>query len=267
MRSLVRVLTVSDLHQSRLHYRSLEHAVDVHRPDVLACVGDVLDALTFDERLQFTTAECAKILAMLRVPEIHFVRGNHEDANWSEFVGSWPHDHRPLTALYGASASLGASPFKVIGFPCRTGSEISWCAHLGQDNRMTLAPPQCREELPVEFERWLPRLMQQTGPAGRTLWLLHEPPVRALAADNLCNPEWERALERFQPLIAVSGHDHFTPLRTGLWQTKVGNSTCVNVGQSQTVLHYCVIDIEQVGDESLPRKISLQAFPWMNGTP
>lgn len=263
-RSTVRVLTVSDLHQSRMHFQNLERAVAEHCPDILAVVGDVLDALSFDERRQFTTNDCAGFLTALPVSEILFVRGNHEDANWSEFVGSWPHEHRPLAALYGTSASLGSSRAKVIGFPCLTGSEFSWCAHFDAHNgRMIWTPSEICEELPPEHEAWLPRLLQQTGPAGRALWLLHEPPVRSpLACADLHNPEWRRAIQRYQPLLTISGHDHITPLRTGQWYTTVGNTVCVNVGQSDTDLHYCVLDFESVEADPLPRRITVEAFPW-----
>jgi len=38
----IRVLTAEDMHQSRLHYRSLVLATQEHRPDVVAIVGDAL---------------------------------------------------------------------------------------------------------------------------------------------------------------------------------------------------------------------------------
>ena len=38
----IRVLTAEDMHQFRLHYRSLVLATQEHRPDVVAIVGDAL---------------------------------------------------------------------------------------------------------------------------------------------------------------------------------------------------------------------------------
>ena len=38
----IRLLTATDLHQSRLHYRSLELATKELKPDVVAVVGDAL---------------------------------------------------------------------------------------------------------------------------------------------------------------------------------------------------------------------------------
>ena len=70
----VRVLTAADMHQSWLHYRSLGLATQAHRPDVVAIVGDALHAFPISFKRQFTTAECAKILAKLPVEHLIFVR-------------------------------------------------------------------------------------------------------------------------------------------------------------------------------------------------
>jgi hypothetical protein len=206
------------------------------------------------------------MLAALPVEHLVFVRGNHEDANWTEFVAAWPHEQRPLVALYGTSISIG--PLVIVGFPCMTGSEFTWCAHLNaKSNLMELAPPKHRDEMPIEFERWLPQLMRQVGPAARALWLMHEPPVaRPVASDHLSNTEWRAAIERFQPYVTVSGHDHITPLKSNRWNSHTGNTICVNVGQGSSELHYCVLDVEFEEAEPLPRKISIEAFPWKEKT-
>jgi len=92
----VRVLTVADLHQSSVLYRELALSVEEHRPDVVAIVGDALEAFSASSKFRLTVEECAESLARLPVARIVFVRGNHEDSNWSEFVCAWPHQRRPL---------------------------------------------------------------------------------------------------------------------------------------------------------------------------
>jgi hypothetical protein len=124
----LRVITATDLHQSRLHYRSLALATQEHRPNVVAIVGDALHGFDLYSKYQFTTAECAKMLAELPVEHLLFVRGNHEEDNWTEFVAAWPHEQRKLTALYGTACAIG--PLILVGFPCMTGSESNWCSHL-----------------------------------------------------------------------------------------------------------------------------------------
>ena len=73
----VTVLTVSDLHQSRILYEELVRAIAKHKPDVVAFIGDFLHAGDdFEDRL--SVEECAAILSALP-PTVVFTRGNHED--------------------------------------------------------------------------------------------------------------------------------------------------------------------------------------------
>ena len=259
----VRVLTAADLHQIPFLYYSLDVAVEKHRPDLVAIVGDALDAMNYSAHRQFTTAECASHLALLSVPRLIFVRGNHEDDKWSEFVAAWPHKKRELVGIYGSAFKAG--PLVVIGFPCMTGSEFSWCAHLqATSNKMELSPPRSREPLPSDSDAWLPALMRRVGPAGRTLWLMHESPIGLpLAHPNSVNPDYTTAVERFSPRFVLCGHDHTAPLKNNIWNARLGNSLCANAGQSISVFHYTVIDFEfPKSSPCLPSKITVRAFPW-----
>lgn len=259
----IRGLTVSDLHQSQVHYEALARAVNQHQPDVVALVGDVLNVVGSFGRTELSTKNCAQMLAQLPVEHLIFVRGNHEDDNWPQFVAAWPHVRRPLTALYGSACAIG--PLVIVGFPCLTGSEFQWCAHLSAtDNRMEEFPIAARPELPSDFEIWLPDLMRKTGSAGRVLWLMHEPPVGLPLADpRLFNPIWTSAIERFSPLLVASGHDHTTPLQNSTWHTRFGKTVCLNVGQTAEKFHYALLDFEFAETSpSIPSRITIRSFPW-----
>jgi Icc-related predicted phosphoesterase len=258
----VRLLTVTDLHQRQALIRDLCHAVATHKPDAVAVVGDVLEALDFDAAKQLSAIEAAAQLAALPVEHLLFVRGNHEDLNWGAFVCAWPYSSRPLIALYGTAYTVG--PLTLVGFPCAMGSEFTWCRHLeAQRDCMRPAPEHDRLELPADHKLWLPRLLQQTGPAGRTVWLMHEPPTWfPLATPQTSNPEWTRAVEKYQPVLTISGHDHQTPRRSGKWHAKLGSSTCVNVGQDNQALRFCVLDFCFPTElPTLPVKIEIAAYP------
>ncbi|MEN9576706.1 MAG: hypothetical protein RL514_4561 [Verrucomicrobiota bacterium] len=114
----LRILTVTDLHQSRALGEALLRAVQTHLPDVVAVVGDTLD---FSGRRgsQFITPECAEFLAALPVRELIFCRGNHDGEDWPIFVEAWPHERRPLILLHGTAHLVG--PLVMVGFPCDTG--------------------------------------------------------------------------------------------------------------------------------------------------
>jgi len=256
----VRVLTAADLHQSRLHYRRLALAVKEQKPNVVALVGD---ALHFGDvgKYQFGL-ECAVLLADLPVNHLIFVRGNHEDANWTGFVRRWPFDRRPLTLLYGTACSIG--PLTIVGFPCSMGDEEPWCNTLpekGNEIHLGIAEP-ARTPLP-ESDSWLPDLMRLTGPAGRALWLMHQAPMALpLSRPDAFNPRWQRAIERFSPLLTISGHDHESPLESGAWLARWQETTCVNVGQAELDFHHCLVDFEFPNSKPcLPTKVTLHAFP------
>ena len=258
----IRLLTTADLHQSRLHYRSLVLATKELKPDVVAVVGD---ALHFGDigKYQFATAECARMLADLPVRHLVFVRGNHEGSNWTDFVRAWPFENRPLTVLYGTAFAVG--PLVMVGFPCMTGPEEYWCDTLpkeGNEIPQDLAQSG-RKPLPADTDFWLPKLMKRTGPAGRTVWLMHECPVGLpLAHPAVFNPTWTTAIERFSPLLSVSGHDHETPIENSTWHTRWQETTCVNLGQAEMDFHHCIIDFEFGGSHpALPTRITLRAFP------
>src|ERR1039457_1676820 len=159
----IRLLTAADLHQSRLHYRSLELATKELKPDVVAVVGD---ALHFGDigKYQFATAECARMLADLPVRHLIFVRGNHEGSNWTGFVRAWPFETRPLTVLYGTSCAIG--PLVIVGFPCMSGPAEYWREHFRKDHpwksRFTRARA-VKERVPVPMRQDSPE-----PPAART---------------------------------------------------------------------------------------------------
>jgi Icc-related predicted phosphoesterase len=246
----VKILAVTDLHQLERLYQLLGDAITFQRPDVLALVGDFLDCLGSVEPY-LSAEQCANFIAGLEVPQIVFVRGNHEDSNWSNFLIAWTQTGRKLMKLHGESAVFG--PAVVTGFPCLLGDEFSFASD--------------KEPLPAEHESWVARLLRQHGPAMRTLWLMHEPPasgsVKSSDSPLACNRIWTDLIERFSPLLTISGHDHATPVRTGRWFRRFGATVCVNVGQTESgPLHYTLIEAEFATDiPCLPTRMRVTAYP------
>ncbi len=237
----VRVLTVSDLHQLHELYAQLRRVVESHRPDVVAVVGDFLEAVVQDDGcLSVKTA--ATQLASLPVQHLVFARGNHEDEEWPQFVSAWPHDKKPLVALHGTTYQAG--PLTLIGFPCRTGFDGHWRRSLPATGNVVMPGAQPhRKALPWKTRKWLEPLLASTGNAGLSLWLMHEPPMGTPIArmDSVCMA-WAREVWRHRPLLVVAGHDHLTPLQSNMWKGWLGATCCLNVGQTRDVLKYAVLD-------------------------
>lgn len=246
----VTVLTAADLHQSRELYQQLGIAVTKFRPDMVALVGDCLHADN-DMTGRLSVEDCAAVLGSLPGPYVVFVRGNHEDENWSSFAGAWRRSNKPLVTLHGQTFKCG--PLTVLGFPCLMGMEDYF-----------ITP---REPLPYEADDWLKPLLRFHGAAIRTLWLMHEPPrgTPLSAPDTVVagNQEWTDAIEYFGPRLVACGHDHITPIRNKRWHCKIGPTTCVNVGQTNHgPLHFTVIKARfQNEGSSQPVEIKVTAIP------
>ena len=259
----IRVLCATDLHQSVIQYQALHQAVLEQKPNVVALVGDFLHFWNPPVWELLPVAECAEKLAELPAEHLLFVRGNHEDQNWGSFVSAWPHQRRELTALYGSAYTVG--PLTMIGFPCLTGDESHWCKHLSGDRkRMKLNPESGVPSLPVDTEKWLPKVLEQTGPAGRTLWLMHECPMALpISRPDIFNPAWTDAVEKYSPLLTISGHDHDTPRGNNTWHDRYGDTVCVNAGQAKRTFHYVLVDFEfPAATACLPTRVKIRAFPW-----
>lgn len=257
MSRTIKVLTVTDLHQVRSLYEFLGKAVASHQPDIVALVGDFLDGVG-GHADQLGTAECAAFLGRLPCKEVVFVRGNHEDSNWWEFLAAWQATGRPLHALDRSVFVHG--PLAMVGFPCLMGDETAFVESLGDGE----ARCDDRED---DLLAWLPKVLLPHGAASRTLWLMHEPPAGTplSKAGSVVggNPEWTSAIECYSPWLTVSGHDHVTPRRSGRWQCRVGRTVCVNAGQTDSgPLHYCVITAEFTSVKpALPRRLTVQMHP------
>ncbi len=89
------------------------------------------------------------------------------------------------------------------------------------------------------------------------------PAYRAYTGQVGGNRRWVEAIERFSPWLTISGHDHLTPIRHGHWHCRIGDTVCVNVGQSDAgPLHFCLVEAKWAGPAaSLPQNVRVTAFP------
>ena len=251
----VTVLTASDLHLKPTLYDQLALAVAKHRPAVTAIVGDWLDheaeGWDLHRNNHIRPKAAAKRLAALP-GEVAFVLGNHDGYGWDEFYEAWTETGRPLHVLPGSALAVG--PLELVGFPCATGGEFEF-----------------RGVPPLEtkhYNGWLPSLLWARDAAAQTLWLMHEPPAPELGEAWAVNDTWREAVELYQPILTVSGHDHQTPIETGVWSVGCGRvTTCVNVGQTVSPipgpLRYCLAAFEFASKTpSLPARTSVERFVW-----
>jgi Icc-related predicted phosphoesterase len=247
MANKVKVLTVADLHRNEKLYTLLVSAIEKHKPDVVALVGDFLDA-TGETNGKLSVDDCAHVLSRLSCPETVFVRGNHEASTWWGFADAWQQSGRELHLLEGACFNYG--PLVMVGFPC-----------------LMLQGTGIGPDLPGNPDKWLPKLLRPHLPAARALWLMHEPPHGTVLSERVGplsgQVEWRLAIERFLPRLVIFGHDHRTPIQTKQWNCQLGATPCVNVGQTDNgPLRYAVVEMcFPQNTPCLPRSIVVTAYP------
>jgi Icc-related predicted phosphoesterase len=251
MTTQIKILTVTDLHQSRTLYEQLRKAVERHTPEVVTAVGDFIDYAD-DKHHELSKAQCALLLSSLPCAEVVLTRGNHEDQDWRLFAQAWRSTKRPLRALNAEPFVFG--PLVLVAFPCTLGQEGFYLDG--------------RQPVPRDVSTWFAPILRRFGLAALVLWLMHQPPAGTrLSAET--GPmagvlQWTAAIERSSPLLTISGHDHETPLRHHCWHERVRQTTCVNVGQKlDGPLHYCLVEIEfKKPVPSRPSRLRVTALPW-----
>jgi Icc-related predicted phosphoesterase len=212
----MKILTVSDLHQRKLLYEQLWERVDAYKPDLVCVAGDWLEA---GDGADMTPYEAAVFFCEIafHVPVV-FSPGNHElfESELREFRRGWK-NKIPLLVLDRTISRVG--DLYVVGFP------VFACD---------------------DWRDWLPYCLDGL-PSRNSIWLMHEPPSRELAEEFFVCDDWRAAVEEYQPIIVISGHDHNAPLDAGVWKTKIGKTTCVNAGQRAHppgTLCYATFEIE-----------------------
>jgi len=230
-------MTVSDLHLHPGLYHQLESAVAEHEPDVLALVGDFLDARFPPHPGLLSPSTAGWMLSNLPC-QVVCVRGNHDDWQMEDFVTGWNPDRLPLIALHAEAAVVSGIP--ITGFPCWLGDESFYLETALQ------RPSRKRAGRDGDIFARLASLINREHPAlTRSLWLMHEPPVRGVASTIAVCDDWRLLVESRQPDVVICGHDHSTPIKTGMWNVRHGRTRIINTGQAhftQSALRYCLLE-------------------------
>ena len=255
------MLTFADLHQSPLHFRNLPRIINAANPDVVALVGDFLDLGINEGRVVLTIKEVVACLSAIKPPLI-CVRGNHEDHNWTAFAEEWEKsgNGKELHCLDASTYTLG--PLTIVGFPCPMGDDAYWCLSLPKTGNILNTLPKGRHSVGYQHDKWMKPLQKRLGPAGRMCWLLHIPPVgRPIAHPEAFSPWFCDLVDKYLPMLTISGHDHATPLRHSTWNCKEEQTICVNVGQGGLETFYACVDFQFEEGKILPPKITVTAMP------
>jgi len=94
--------------------------------------------------------------------------------------------------------------------------------------------------------------LPKPGASGRTIYVIHAPPFGlGLDVINLGEKVGSQAVSRFinkkRPLLTLHGHIHESPAISGIWKAKIGETLCIQPGQTKAnTLSYALIDLESM---------------------
>ncbi len=106
----------------------------------------------------------------------------------------------------------------------------------------------CARTLPT-IEEELAALPEPADP-GRAVYVIHGPPA-GLGLDIVWggqpvgSPATTRFLETVKPLLSLHGHIHESPEESGVWMARMGETVCIQPGQSHAGLTVVLGNLEE----------------------
>ena len=167
-----------------------------------------------------------------------------------------------------AGRKVPAGPYEFIGFPLVTDFPFRLKDRARRDSEKFAFPEQFGgailsrpggwEEIPdwEAYARTLPTIEEELAalPApedpARAVYVIHGPPA-GLGLDvvrggkPVGSPATTRFLETVQPLLSLHGHIHESPEESGVWMNRVGETVCLQPGQSARGLSVVVGNLEE----------------------
>lgn len=168
-----------------------------------------------------------------------------------------------------AGRKVTAGSFEFLGFNLVTDFPFRLKDRARMDSANSVLPPQSGsgilslpggwEEIPdweshvrtlPTIEEELDRLPAPEDP-GRAVYVIHGPPA-GLGLDvvrggrPVGSPATARFIERVRPRLTLHGHIHESPEESGVWQSRLGDTVCIQPGQSTAGLTVVVGDFEEM---------------------
>ena len=94
------------------------------------------------------------------------------------------------------------------------------------------------------------------GDPARTVYVCHTPPYgtdldQMHGGASIGSPALRAFIEREQPLLTLHGHVHESPRMSGSITDRLGETVCVNPGDSRTRLRAVLVDVAAKTVETL----------------
>lgn len=266
----MKIIYATDLHGDRVKYDRLLALARDQRPDALINGGDLLPKRgNRNEQARFINGfffDHLKALSEMGIPCL-FMPGNDDQRIFDPDLEAICAGLAGVQRLDGRVVALGAYEF--IGFNWVCDYPFRLKDRCLRDEHDSAFPPQLGSALfstPEGYEEifdwptyartlptmgeelaWLPRPQDP----DRAVYVIHDPPA-GLGLD-VCHGERRvgsvsvaRFIEHHQPRLTLHGHIHESPEVSGVWQSRIDRTVCVNPGQLEMGLVWLEIDLESM---------------------
>ncbi len=279
----MKCLFTSDLHGEIYLYHELLSLAASTSPEIIVMGGDLLPSFPPTKRYedmvpnqktfidQFLSSFLKRVLDDTSVRQIFLISGNW-DLSYSYLF------KRPMENVIdlNQTSSLLENGYELIGYPFVPPTPFRPKDFEKMDDRKALWPPQKnpsyilsgdlltpidpylylrgRETIEEDLDH-LPRLLDPK----KTVYVMHSPPLGTrldlIQGGNSAGSRSIKAfIERNQPLLTLHGHIHEAPELSGAYVDRIGETLCINPGQSAWLgkdiikLHAVTFQMENIED-------------------
>ncbi len=282
----LRILHAADLHGNLAHYREILALAVAKESDCVVVGGDLfpggtsLAGLVQGQR-QFLTGHLRPLLERFKEANpdetIYLMMGNDDLAANMDLLEEM--GHQGLFRLLHLCAYALSDSLSIAGYGCVPPTAFMIKDWERLDAERSMVPDRSYQACSsgsggidvVDAREWflshdtieeeLAMLARLSNPA-RTIYVSHAPPY-ATKLDVIYNGRHigsrsiRRFIEQYKPPLTLHGHIHESHHMTNEIKDCIGDTTCINAGQSRQVLHAVTIDM--AGSEirrivSYPRK-------------
>ena len=269
------VVYTSDLHGNKEHYQELFELAEQRKAQTIIIGGDMLPIQgPFKSSLQ----EQRNFIFSYLEPKIQDFRSRAPQTTIYAMLGNddWQASNvhlgilvakGALRLLHGEKHELG-SGYELVGyahvpptpFTIKDGERRDLQKDVVDQQRCTACVSQGAKIVVVDPRRYLASVMSieeelEELPTARdyrkTVYVMHSPPFRT-NLDRLFDGRWigsqaiRAFVEKYQPYLTLHGHIHESSEISGTYWDRIGETICINPGQSTEELYAVVFELEDI---------------------
>jgi Icc-related predicted phosphoesterase len=269
------VVYTSDLHGNKEHYQELFELAEQRKAQTIIIGGDMLPIHgPFKSSLQ----EQRNFIFSYLEPKIQDFRSRAPQTTIYAMLGNddWQASNvhlgilvakGTLRLLHGEKHELG-SGYELVGyahvpptpFTIKDGERRDLQKDVVDQQRCTACVSQGAKIVVVDPRRYFASVMSieeelEELPTARdyrkTVYVMHSPPFRT-NLDRLFDGRWigsqaiRAFVEKYQPYLTLHGHIHESSEISGTYWDRIGETICINPGQSTEELYAVVFELEDI---------------------